>query len=132
MILLAVSTLVLVLVLVTRISARLRDAAARVTGRPFVLSARSALQASSADPVVEIRGMRARIELEDKVTASLRRGLQRRLPRLYDQARRSAEAPLRVHGEEAAAGALPTECPHRLADLLRHDWQPASRHGLAP
>jgi hypothetical protein len=74
----------------------------------------------------------ARIELEDKLAASLRRGLQRGLPRLYDQARRSAEASLRVHGEDAAAGVLPAECPYRLADLLRHDWQPASRHRLVP
>jgi hypothetical protein len=74
----------------------------------------------------------ARIELEDKLTATLRRGLQRRLPKLYDQARRGAEASLRVHGEDAAAGALPAKCPYRLADLLRHDWHPASRHGLAP
>jgi hypothetical protein len=74
----------------------------------------------------------ARIELEDRLSATLRRGLQRRLARLYDQARRSAEASLRVHGEAAAAGALPAECPYRLADLLRHDWHPASRHGLSP
>jgi len=74
----------------------------------------------------------ARIELEDKLSVTLRRGLQRRLPRLYDQARRSAEASLRVHGEDAASAALPAECPYRLADLLRHDWHPASGHGLAP
>jgi Domain of unknown function DUF29 len=74
----------------------------------------------------------ARIELEDKLSATLRRGLQRRLPRLYDQARRSAAASLRVHGEAAAADALPATCPYRLADLLRHDWHPASRHGLSP
>jgi hypothetical protein len=74
----------------------------------------------------------ARIELEDKLSATLRRGLQRGLPRLYHQARRSAEASLRVHGRDAAAGAQPAECPYRLTDLLRPDWLPASRHGLSP
>ena len=40
-------------------------------GRPFVLSARSALQATSAEPIVEIGGMSARILL-DSGPASLR------------------------------------------------------------
>jgi lipopolysaccharide export system protein LptC len=34
-------------------------------GRPFVLTARQALQRSSAVPVVDIAGMRARIQLDD-------------------------------------------------------------------
>jgi hypothetical protein len=74
----------------------------------------------------------ARIVLEDKLTRTLRRGLQRRLPKLYDQARRAADASLRVHSEPEAAEALPAECPYRLGDLLRHDWYPRSRHGLEP
>ncbi|HYI65166.1 MAG TPA: LPS export ABC transporter periplasmic protein LptC [Allosphingosinicella sp.] len=45
-------------------------------GRPFVLSARSALQATSADPVVEIRDMSARIVLHDG-PAQLRAGRAR-------------------------------------------------------
>ena len=74
----------------------------------------------------------ARIVLEDKLTRTLRRNLQRRLPILYDQARRVVEGSLRLHGESKAADALPATCPYRLADLLRHDWHPASRHGLTP
>jgi len=74
----------------------------------------------------------ARTGLEDKLTPTLRRGLQRRLPTLYDQARRVAHGSLRLHGEPEAAEALPVACPYRLADLLRHDWHPASRHGLEP
>jgi Domain of unknown function DUF29 len=73
----------------------------------------------------------ARIVLEDKLTRTLRRGLQRRLPILYDQARRVVQGSLRLHGE-AEAAALPGTCPYRLADLLHHDWHPASRHGLTP
>lgn len=75
---------------------------------------------------------RARTELEDKLTPTLRRGLPRQLPRLYGQARRIAHQSLRLHGEPAAAEALPAECPWRLPDLLRHDWYPPSRHGLTP
>jgi hypothetical protein len=74
----------------------------------------------------------ARTEIEDKITLTIRRGLPRRFPRLWQQARRNAAAALRLHGEHAAAEALPAECPYRLADLLRHDWHPASRHGLEP
>ncbi len=49
---------------------RMRIQAARYRGqddrgRPFVLAAETALQQSSADPMVEIRGMRAQILLED-------------------------------------------------------------------
>jgi hypothetical protein len=73
-----------------------------------------------------------RTEIEDKITPTIRRGLPRRLPRLWQQARRNAAAALRLHGEDAAAAALPTGCPYRLGDLLRHEWYPKSRHGLAP
>jgi hypothetical protein len=76
--------------------------------------------------------IQARTEIEDKITPTLRRGLPARLPRLWQQARRNAAAALRLHGEEAAAGDLPAECPYRLPDLLRHDWLPSSRHGLEP
>jgi len=76
--------------------------------------------------------IRARTELEDKLTPSLRRSLPRQLPRLYAQAGRDTAASLRAHGEPDAAAALPETSPWRLADLLRHDWYPASRHGLAP
>lgn len=74
----------------------------------------------------------ARTTLEDKLTPTLHRGLRRRLPKLYEQARRNAARSLRLHGEIEAAGALPDRCPYRLADLLDHDWHPSSRHGLKP
>jgi hypothetical protein len=74
----------------------------------------------------------ARTGIEDKITPTIRRGLSRRLPRLWQQARRNAAAALRLHGEDAAAAALPTACPYRLSDVLRHDWYPKSRHGLQP
>jgi hypothetical protein len=74
----------------------------------------------------------ARTEIEDKITPTIRRGLSKRLPRLWQQARRNTAAALRLSGEDAAAAALPTACPYRLGDLLRHDWHPKSRHGLEP
>jgi hypothetical protein len=72
----------------------------------------------------------ARIMLEDKLTRTLHRSVQRQLPKLYDQARRSAQGSLRLHGESEAAEALPDVCPYRLADLLRHGWYPENAHGL--
>jgi hypothetical protein len=74
----------------------------------------------------------ARTSLEDKLTRSLRRHLQRNLSELYGPARREAARSLRLHGEIEAAEALPEACPYRLADLLHHDWHPLSRHGLKP
>ena len=76
--------------------------------------------------------MDARTEIEDKITPTIRRGLSRQLPRLWHQARRDTAAALRLHGERLAAETLPAECPYRLADLLRPDWYPTSRHGLEP
>jgi Domain of unknown function DUF29 len=72
----------------------------------------------------------ARILLEDKLTRTLHRGVQRQLPKLYDQARRAAQGSLRLYGEAEAAEALPDVCPYRLADLLQHGWYPENRHGL--
>lgn len=74
----------------------------------------------------------ARTEIEDKITPTIRRGLPRRIPRLWQPARRDTAAAWRFYGEPEAADALPAECPYRLADLLRHDWYPKSRHGLEP
>ena len=76
--------------------------------------------------------IQARTEIEDKISPTIRRGLPKRLPRLWLQARRDTAAALRLYGETEAADALPERCPYRLADLLRHDWHPASRHGLTP
>jgi Domain of unknown function DUF29 len=73
-----------------------------------------------------------RLEIEDKLSRSLRRDLMRNLPKLYGQARRAAQDSLRAYGQEAAADGLPETFPYALADLLRHGWYPASRHGLEP
>jgi hypothetical protein len=73
----------------------------------------------------------ARTELEDKLSPSLRRDLEDGLPKFYEQARRKADVALRARGENAAADALPPACPCALDDLLRDDWYPVNRHGIA-
>jgi hypothetical protein len=74
----------------------------------------------------------ARLAIEDKLTRTLRRDIQRNLPKPYARARLAADGSLRAHGETEAADALPAQCPYRLGDLLSHDWYPPNRHGLSP
>ncbi len=51
---------------------------------------------------------RARDEIEDRLTPTLRRGLRAGLPRLYGQARRNAARDFRLFGEAGGGG-----CPAR-------------------
>ncbi len=89
------------------------------------------LQASTAD--APRRGwmltvQRARSELEERLTPSLRRHLRAALPRLYTRARRDARFALELHGEHEAAAHLPERCPWTLAQLLDPDFWPEPRH----
>lgn len=63
----------------------------------------------------------ARADLADRLTGTLRRDLERRLPKLYEQARDVAAAKLEEHGENAI---LPDACPFTLGDLLQRNWFP--------
>jgi len=74
----------------------------------------------------------ARGQLGMEVTRSLRRDLDRDLPRLYELGRARTVEMLRLYGEADIAGRLPVDCPYSLEDLLREQWYPASRHGHAP
>jgi hypothetical protein len=38
---------------------------------------------------------------------------------------------LRRHGDRAAAEALPEACPYSFEQIIRQDWCPANRHGVA-
>ncbi len=67
---------------------------------------------------------RARDEIEDRLTPTLRRDLRAGLPRLYDQARRNAARDFRLSGAPEVADALPERCPWTLAELLREEWYP--------
>ena len=64
-----------------------------------------------------------RADLEDDLTASLRRRLQSELPKHYLRARAAAARSLCRHGETAAADALPETCPYTL-DQIVGDWLP--------
>jgi hypothetical protein len=66
----------------------------------------------------------ARAELDDRLTQTLRRDLERRLPKLYDLARSRAATKLDTHGEQAE---LPEHCPYSLAQVLEQGWYP-ERH----
>src|SRR5215218_7590441 len=55
-----------------------------------------------------------RNDIGDRLSKTLRRDLQRRLPQLYQEARRVAERKIGRHGEGGAAGRLPEECPYSL------------------
>lgn len=72
----------------------------------------------------------ARHEIERRLTPTLRRAIERRLPTLYAHARRTARLALLDHPEPEAAAALPETCPYTLDQLLDEDWYPSNRHGL--
>lgn len=80
-------------------------------------------------PAAEPRGLwrdtihAQRADLEDDLTASLRRRLRSELPKQYARARAAAARSLRRNGESAAADALPATCPYEL-DQIVGDWLP--------
>ena len=80
-------------------------------------------------PAAEPRGLwldtvhTQRADLEDDLTASLRRRLRSELPKQYVRARAAAARSLRHYGENAAADALPETCPYTL-DQIAGDWLP--------
>jgi hypothetical protein len=64
-----------------------------------------------------------RNRLEYELTPRLRQILQDELSRVYAIARRTADRRLRMHGEDAAAAALPATCPYGI-DQIIGDWWP--------
>jgi hypothetical protein len=66
----------------------------------------------------------ARADIADRLTETLRRDLQRRLPRLHSQACDLAALKMEEYGEAAE---LPKACPYTLARVLEHGWYP-ERH----
>jgi hypothetical protein len=69
----------------------------------------------------------ARADAADRMTATLHRGLQRELPRLYVHAQNMARLKLEDHGEPTD---LPETCPFRLAQVLDDGWFP--EHDVTP
>ncbi len=66
-----------------------------------------------------------RREIDDHLSATLRRDLKRHLPRLYDQAQSDMVERLRIYGESEVAARLPARCPYTLDQVLGAFW-PAS------
>ena len=75
------------------------------------------------DEIIDFRD-----EIEQRLTATLRRDLQRQLPRLYERARLRLERKLALHGEAHLIGRLPEVCPYSLDQVLGDFW-PADRGG---
>jgi hypothetical protein len=73
---------------------------------------------SRAESILEHR---TRLEIE--LTPRLRQILAEELPRVYALTRRATERKLRLHGEDAAASALPAEGPYQV-DQITGDWWP--------
>ena len=71
----------------------------------------------------------ARAELADKLSSSLMRDVEERLPRLYTEGRKRAELQLQRYGEHAAARSLPAECPYTIDQILAEDWYPEPADG---
>ena len=66
----------------------------------------------------------ARAEIEDRLTATLRRDTGEALPRLYATTRKRVARDLESYGEHEAAQSLPAECPYTIDQILAEDWYP--------
>ncbi len=71
--------------------------------------------------------MTCRDEIEDRLIPTLRRDLDRELPRLYDYARRHLKRRLEPYGEAEVATRLPERRPYTLDQILGEFWPPRQR-----
>lgn len=67
-----------------------------------------------------------RSEIERRLSRTLERDLKRRLPLLYDEARRNLQRKLERYGEAEVAERLPENCPFTLEQVLGDFWPPSS------
>jgi Domain of unknown function DUF29 len=63
-----------------------------------------------------------RDDITRRLSKTLRRDLQRRLPTLYDEAVRGLRPKLAAYGEHDAAARLPETCPYTLEQVLGPWW----------
>jgi hypothetical protein len=68
-----------------------------------------------------------RSEIDDRLSATLRRDLRRQLPRLFARARRDVEKKLALYHETEVSADLPERCPYTLDQILGDYW-PDSPH----
>jgi Domain of unknown function DUF29 len=59
-----------------------------------------------------------RDEIEDRLTPTLRRDLERQLTRLYAKARQRALVDMEPYEGDVAASRLPVDCPYSLERIL--------------
>lgn len=71
------------------------------------------------DSIVE-----ARSALENKLSPSLRRDAEERLPRIFAIARKRAALELQKHGEQDAIQFIPMQSPYTIEQILAEDWYP--------
>jgi hypothetical protein len=64
-----------------------------------------------------------RSDIKRRLTATLRRDLQRQLPTLFQDARQAVSRKLLAHREHSAADSLPVDCPYAFDQIL-DDWWP--------
>ena len=70
--------------------------------------------------------MNFRSEIERRLSRTLERDLKRRLPMLYDEARRNLRRKLERYGEAEIAARLPEPCPFTLDQVLGDFWPPSA------
>ena len=88
----------------------------------FLKLAHSPASDPRSDWMVSIANARA--ELEEMLTATLRRDVEAELPRLYARARDVAEVGLVKYGEADVAARFPARCPYALDQILAIGWYP--------
>jgi hypothetical protein len=64
-----------------------------------------------------------RLDIERKLSPTIRRQLRRALGEEYRKARRLVQRKMERHGEHAAGATLPENCPYSLEQILG-DWEP--------
>jgi len=74
----------------------------------------------------------ARAEIEDKLTATVRRDIEETLPRLYTTTRKRISRDLETYGERDAVQSLTAECPYTVDQILAEDWYPELDPETAP
>jgi hypothetical protein len=70
-----------------------------------------------------------RREIDDRLSATLRRDLRRYLPRFYEQARSDMVERLRLYGEAHIAARFPERCPYTLDQVLGNFWPVPGSNG---
>jgi hypothetical protein len=103
-----------------------RDAVRRWTARiieHLLLLEHSPAQEPRRGWIDEIVNFRS--EIERRLSPTLERDLKRRLPLLYDEARRNLRRKLERYGEAEIAARLPERCPFALGQVLGDFWPPS-------